>query len=82
MCFKAYDSTKKIEWAQSALSILPYALRYKTHKTKLILAPAIKILSSLQKNKEITDTLATILDFIPIRPFLLWLPHILRIAEN
>ena len=36
LTLKAYKDTGKIDWAQSVLSILPYALRYKTQKTKLI----------------------------------------------
>ena len=49
LSIKAYEESGKIEWAQSALAILPYALRYKTQKTKLILAPILRILSKHQK---------------------------------
>ena len=44
----AYKQTKKIEWAQSVLAILPYALRYKGYRTKLILAPVMQLLYELQ----------------------------------
>ena len=44
LSLRAYKQTRKIEWAQSVLAILPYALRYKTQKTKLILAPVIQLL--------------------------------------
>lgn len=45
MCFEAYAATDRIEWAQSAIAILPYALRYKPHKVRLIIAPILSILS-------------------------------------
>lgn len=48
LSLKAYKQTNKTEWAQSVLAILPYALRYKTHKTKLIMAPVMQLLYNLQ----------------------------------
>jgi hypothetical protein len=51
LSLKAYKETNKIEWAQSVLAILPYALRYKTNKTKLILAPVMQLLYTLQKKE-------------------------------
>jgi hypothetical protein len=53
LSLRAYKETGKLEWAQSVLAILPYALRYKQNKTKLILAPVMEILFSLQKNEGI-----------------------------
>ncbi len=44
LCFQAYKSTKVIDWAQSAVALLPYALKYKPHKTKMLLAPFFGIL--------------------------------------
>lgn len=44
---EAYEKTGRVEWAQMAIIALPYALRYKSQKTKLLLAPIFKIISSL-----------------------------------
>lgn len=51
LSLRAYKDTGKIEWANSVLAILPYALRYKTHKTKLILAPVMQMLYTLQRSE-------------------------------
>ena len=48
MTLKAYSASKDIGWAQQALVILPYAIRYKTHKTKLILGPVMGLLQEKQ----------------------------------
>jgi len=63
------------------LSILPYALRYKTHKTKLILAPVLKILAAEQGKTKVMEMVTSVMEFIPIKPFLLWLPQVMRLAE-
>lgn len=44
MCIKAYEKTKKPSWAKAAISVFPYALRYKSKKTRLLLSPIIGIL--------------------------------------
>ena len=46
LCIEVYQKTNAKEWAFSAVATLPYALRYKTNKTKLLLAPIIKILKT------------------------------------
>lgn len=41
--------------------ILPYALRYKTQKTKLLLAPVMQLLYNLHSNSSIVDTLSNVI---------------------
>ena len=79
---KAYELQKDVGWAQQALVILPYAIRYKTHKTKLILGPVLGLLQEKQGVKQISETLNRIMEIIPIKPFLIWLPQVLRLAHN
>lgn len=44
MNIKAYELHKKNDYAYSAISTLPYTLRHKPHKTKLMLAPIFRML--------------------------------------
>lgn len=50
MSMEAYGKTNDNAWAYSAISALPYTLRHKTHKTKLLLAPIFKMLKKLDKD--------------------------------
>lgn len=47
MCIKAYEKTRKISWARAAISVFPYALRYKSKKTRLLLSPIINFCKEL-----------------------------------
>lgn len=47
MSIEAFNKTGDNNWAYSAISALPYTLRHKTNKTKLLLAPIFKILKVL-----------------------------------
>lgn len=42
----------------------------------------MEMLYALQKNEEIVDTLNSVIEFIPFKLFLLWLPQVLRLAES
>ena len=82
ICMKGYEKTRRVEWAQMVIITLPYALRYKTHKTKLIIAPVLQIISSLQGTEHLVEPLSKIMEVIPIKPLMFWLPQLLRLAEN
>lgn len=57
MSIKAYEKTKKVSWGKSALSVFPYALRYKYKKTRLLLSPILKIINELANDDTIVSTL-------------------------
>lgn len=41
----------------------------------------MEILFSLQKSEPIIETLKSVIEFIPFKPFLLWLPQLMRLAD-
>jgi hypothetical protein len=61
MCIKAYEKTKKNSWAKAAIAVFPYALRYKSKKTRLLLSSIINILRELSNDDGIVSTLANCL---------------------
>lgn len=81
MCIKAYDKTKKVEWAESAVSIFPYALRYKNQKTRLLMAPILGYFKDLidNDNELIANTLTSVLDAIPYKYLIIWLPQLVKL---
>lgn len=47
MSIEAYQKTGDRNWAYTAISAMPYTLRHKTFKTKLLLAPIFKMMKQL-----------------------------------
>ena len=52
MSCEAYEKTGQKEWAYTAISTLPFSLRYKSHKTKLLIAPIFKMFKNLENDKK------------------------------
>ena len=82
LCITAYEKEKTMQWAQLAVTTLPYALRYKPSKTRLLLAPVFSFISHFQGKEQFAETLSKITDTLPIKPMIMWLPQLLRLAEN
>jgi hypothetical protein len=80
MCIKAYEKTKKASWAKAAIAVFPYALRYKSKKTRLILSPVINICKDFANDDAIVSTLANSLESIPYKSFILWLPQLMKLT--
>ncbi len=55
-------------------------MRYKAYKTKLLLAPLFSLISSLQGSEQFANTLMKITETVPIKPLLIWLPQLIRLA--
>jgi hypothetical protein len=82
MSVKAYEQTKKISWAKSAIAVFPYALRYKCKKTRLLIGPIINICKELANDEAIVKTLADALESIPYKNLILWLPQLMKLTES
>lgn len=82
LCILAYEKDHNIQWAELAITTLPYALRYKPYKTKLLLAPVFTFISAFQGSEQFAGTLMRITETVPIKPLMMWLPQLLRLAEN
>ena len=82
MSIEAYSKTKENNWAYTAISALPYTLRHKTYKTKLLLAPIFKILKDLRKDLTIKNIMESFVKnhLLPMKAMLLWLPQIINLA--
>lgn len=82
MSIEAYNKTKDNNWAYSAISALPYTLRHKTYKTKLLLAPIFKILKDLSKDLTIKIIMESFVKnhLLPMKAMLHWLPQIINLA--
>lgn len=82
MSIEAYNKTKDNSWAYSAISALPYTLRHKTYKTKLLLAPIFKILKDLSKDLTIKIIMESFVKnhLLPMKAMLHWLPQIINLA--
>ena len=52
MSCEAYEKTGQKEWAYTAVSTLPFSLRHKKHKTKLLLAPIFKMIKTLENDEK------------------------------
>lgn len=82
MCVKAYEKTKKPSWAKAAISVFPYALRYKCKKTRLLLGPIINIFRQLPNDQSIVKALNDSLESIPYKNLILWLPQLMKLTES
>lgn len=80
LCILAYEKDHNIQWAELAITTLPYALRYKPYKTKLLLAPVFTFISTFQGSEQFAGTLMRITETVPIKPLMMWLPQLLRLA--
>lgn len=84
MSIEAYSKTGENAWAYSAISALPYTLRHKTHKTKLLLAPIFKMLRKLDKDLTVKNIMESFVKnhLLPMKAMLHWLPQIISLARD
>lgn len=82
MNIKAFEAENKKEWALSAIATLPYTLRHKPHKTKLLIAPIFRIIETYKNDDMLYNTLESIVNHIPTKPLFIWLPQIIQLAES
>lgn len=81
MCLRAHQETGQMSWAKSAISILPYALRCKPHKTKLQISSFFTLLSKIENDEETLCIAKEVLENCHMKPFLFWLPQLIRLFE-
>ncbi len=82
MSIEAFSKTGENNWAYSAISALPYTLRHKTNKTKLLLAPIFKILKVLEKDLTVKNIMESFVKnhLLPMKAMIHWLPQIISLA--
>jgi hypothetical protein len=61
LCITAFEKDKNAQWAELAITTLPYALRYKPNKTKLLLAPIFSFISAFQGSEQFAGALMRII---------------------
>jgi hypothetical protein len=84
MSIEAYSKTGDKIWAHSAIAALPYTLRHKIHKTKLLLAPIFKMIKELDKDLTIKAILDSFVKhhLLPMRAMIHWLPQVILLATQ
>lgn len=84
MSIEAYNQTGEPNWAHSAISALPYTLRHKTYKTKLLLAPIFSIIKKLKDDLMVHNILEPLVKnhLLPMKAMLHWLPQIISLAAH
>ena len=61
LCITAFEKDRNVQWAELAITTLPYALRYKPNKTKLLLAPIFSFISAFQGSEQFAGALMRII---------------------
>jgi hypothetical protein len=84
MSIEAYNKTNDQIWAYSAISTVPYTLRHKTYKTKLLLAPIFRMIKKLEKDLTIKNIIDSFVKhhLLPMKAMIHWLPQIFLLATQ
>lgn len=76
-CFKNFLSTKNLKWAEQTIVCFNNGVKYKPHKTRLLLADIFWMLTQDDRNKTIKNAFERLGEEMPVWIWIMWIPQLL-----
>jgi len=76
-CFKNFMNLKQTKWAEQTIVCFTNGIKYKPHKTRLLLADIFWMLTQDDRQKTVQKAFDKLIDDLPVWIWILWIPQLL-----